>query len=75
MLCKPNPAIEGVLAKNFFDAIVFFLVIQNELNLITWTNYTGFDPEVTSGNDFNFRVDGFRYPNFRRISGQVDIRF
>jgi TonB-linked SusC/RagA family outer membrane protein len=44
-------------------------------NLYTWTDYTGFDPEVTSGNDFNFRVDGFRYPNFRRISGQIDIRF
>jgi len=44
-------------------------------NLITWTNYTGFDPEVTSGNDFNFRVDGFRYPNFRTITGQVELRF
>jgi TonB-linked SusC/RagA family outer membrane protein len=44
-------------------------------NLYTWTDYTGFDPEVTSGGDFNFRIDGFRYPNFRRISGQVDIRF
>lgn len=44
-------------------------------NLYTWTDYTGFDPEVTSGGDFNFRIDGFRYPNFRRISGQIDIRF
>jgi hypothetical protein len=44
-------------------------------NLFTWTNYTGFDPEVTSGNDFNFRVDGFRYPNFRTVTGQVELRF
>jgi TonB-linked SusC/RagA family outer membrane protein len=44
-------------------------------NLFTWTDYTGFDPEVTSGNDFNFRIDGFRYPNFRTLTGQVEIQF
>lgn len=44
-------------------------------NLYTWTNYTGFDPDITAGGDFNFRVDGFRYPNFRTITGQVELRF
>ncbi len=44
-------------------------------NLYTWTNYSGFDPDVTSGGDFNFRIDGFRYPPFRSITGQVEIRF
>lgn len=44
-------------------------------NVYTWTDYTGFDPEVTSGGDFNFRIDGFRYPNFRTITGQVEIQF
>ncbi len=44
-------------------------------NLKTWTSYTGFDPEVTSGGDFNFRIDGFRYPNLRTFTGQVEIRF
>jgi TonB-linked SusC/RagA family outer membrane protein len=44
-------------------------------NLITWTNYTGFDPDVTSGNDFNYRIDGFKYPPFRTITGQVQIEF
>lgn len=44
-------------------------------NLKTWTSYSGFDPDVTSGGDFNFRIDGFRYPNFRTISGQVEITF
>jgi TonB-linked SusC/RagA family outer membrane protein len=44
-------------------------------NLYTWTNYSGFDPDVTSGSDFNFRIDGFRYPPFRSITGQVEIRF
>jgi hypothetical protein len=44
-------------------------------NLKTWTNYSGFDPEVSAGGDFNFRIDGFRYPAFRTFSGQVQITF
>jgi TonB-linked SusC/RagA family outer membrane protein len=44
-------------------------------NLYTWSKYTGFDPDVTAGGDFNFRVDGFRYPNFRTLTGQVELTF
>jgi TonB-linked SusC/RagA family outer membrane protein len=44
-------------------------------NLITWTDYTGFDPEANSGNDFNFRIDGFRYPNFRTVTLMMDVSF
>ncbi|MBL8997956.1 MAG: SusC/RagA family TonB-linked outer membrane protein [Gemmatimonadales bacterium] len=44
-------------------------------NLLTWTNYTGFDPEANSGGDFNFRIDGFRYPNFRTITAMIDVSF
>lgn len=44
-------------------------------NLYTWTKYSGFDPEVTAGSDFNFRIDGFRYPAFRQITGQVTLNF
>jgi TonB-linked SusC/RagA family outer membrane protein len=44
-------------------------------NLYTWTKYTGFDPDVTGGGDFNFRVDGFRYPTFRTFTGQVELTF
>jgi hypothetical protein len=44
-------------------------------NLKTWTKYSGFDPEVSSGNDFNFRIDGFKYPNFRKITGQFELTF
>lgn len=44
-------------------------------NLYTWTDYSGFDPDVTAAGDFNFRSDGFRYPNFRQISGQIELRF
>ncbi|MDO8502790.1 MAG: SusC/RagA family TonB-linked outer membrane protein [Gemmatimonadaceae bacterium] len=44
-------------------------------NLKTWTDYTGFDPESSSNADFNFRIDGFRYPSFRQITGQIEIGF
>lgn len=44
-------------------------------NLKTWTKYTGFDPEAGAGGDLNFRIDGFRYPAFRTISGQVEVGF
>ena len=44
-------------------------------NLMTWTQYSGFDPEVASGSDFNFRIDGFKYPNFRKITGQFELTF
>ena len=44
-------------------------------NLYTWTDYSGFDPDVASGGDFNFRIDGFRYPNFRQFSGQIELTF
>jgi TonB-linked SusC/RagA family outer membrane protein len=44
-------------------------------NLKTWTNYTGFDPESASNGDFNFRIDGFRYPSLRQVTGQIEIGF
>ncbi len=44
-------------------------------NLKTWTNYSGFDPESSSNGDFNFRIDGFRYPSFRQLTGQIEIGF
>ncbi|HUF51533.1 MAG TPA: SusC/RagA family TonB-linked outer membrane protein [Longimicrobiales bacterium] len=45
-------------------------------NLLTWTNYKGgFDPEVGSGDATRLRFDGFGYPNFRTITGAVEIVF
>ncbi len=44
-------------------------------NLYTWTKFSGFDPEATSGGDLNFRIEGFKYPSFRQITGQVEIGF
>jgi len=44
-------------------------------NLLTFTGYTGFDAEANSGGDFNFRIDGFRYPNFRSLTAMIDVSF
>ncbi len=52
-------------------------------NLLTFTNYSGFDPETgrtssnaTVGGDASlFRVDQFRYPNFRTVSGRIILDF
>ncbi|MBM4168705.1 MAG: SusC/RagA family TonB-linked outer membrane protein [Ignavibacteria bacterium] len=48
-------------------------------NLFTWTDYTGYDPEVGrstgQGNATLFRFDGYYYPNYRNISGSLEIEF
>jgi len=45
-------------------------------NIKTWTNYTGFDPEVsTTGDAGIYRFDGFGYPNYRTWTGAVEIEF
>ena len=44
-------------------------------NLYTWTNFSGFDPDVTSNGDFNYRIEGFRYPQFRTVSAQLELNF
>ena len=50
-------------------------------NLLTWTNYSGYDPEVGRSGDFDMgsaviaRYDGFGYPNFRTITGVFTIEF
>jgi TonB-linked SusC/RagA family outer membrane protein len=41
-------------------------------NLITWTGYTGFDPEA--GTPLS-RMDDFVYPQFRTITTGLEIRF
>jgi TonB-linked SusC/RagA family outer membrane protein len=44
-------------------------------NLKTWTKYSGMDPEISTGNDPNLRLDGFRYPTFRQVAGQIQLDF
>jgi TonB-linked SusC/RagA family outer membrane protein len=45
-------------------------------NLFTFTDYTGFDPEVGDGDDATlFRVDNFDYPPFRTVTGRLEFQF
>lgn len=45
-------------------------------NLFTWTDYSGFDPEVSlNGNATNFRVDQFVYPQYRTYTVSLQLRF
>ena len=46
-------------------------------NLLTITDYTGFDPEVSTENanqPVNYKFDEFAYPNFRTFSASIEIR-
>ncbi|HSJ26353.1 MAG TPA: SusC/RagA family TonB-linked outer membrane protein [Longimicrobiales bacterium] len=49
-------------------------------NLLTFTNYDGYDPEVgraggTTGSAALARVDGYNYPNFRTFTFGVEVNF
>ncbi len=45
-------------------------------NLLTFTNYTGYDPEVgNSDYSANFSYDSYGYPNFRTITGSLEFTF
>jgi len=49
-------------------------------NLITWTDYKGYDPEVgrtggQTGSAVNARVDSYTYPNYRTFSFTLDMDF
>lgn len=45
-------------------------------NLFTFTNYSGYDPEVALGvNSTNYRVDSFTHPLFRTFSASLQLRF
>ena len=47
-------------------------------NLFTWTDYSGYDPEVGDswgGADAIGRIDSYQYPNYRTISASVELVF
>lgn len=45
-------------------------------NILTITDYTGYDPEVAlRTNATNFRLDEYSYPNFRTFTGSIQVRF
>lgn len=47
-------------------------------NLLTFTDFPGYDPEAsegTGGSDVIGRTDAYNYPNFRTITAVVDLTF
>jgi len=49
-------------------------------NLLTWTDYRGYDPEIGQGGGDTgsaaiARVDGYQYPNFRTYSASIEFIF
>jgi TonB-linked SusC/RagA family outer membrane protein len=64
--------LEGFLG-GVFNRLSFSLIGRN---LVTWTDYTGYDPEVAN-NDTGaiYRVDDFDYPNYRTFTGSIEIEF
>lgn len=44
-------------------------------NLLTFTGYSGYDPEVGLGDATLLRFDDFQYPNYRTLTGRVEFQF
>ncbi|MDR2270796.1 MAG: TonB-dependent receptor [Sphingobacterium sp.] len=44
-------------------------------NLFTWTNYRGFDPEVTSGSNVQIGTDAGIYPSAKSVSLGLSLTF
>ncbi|UCC73551.1 MAG: SusC/RagA family TonB-linked outer membrane protein [Gemmatimonadota bacterium] len=64
-------------ALNVFSGITFSVIGRN---LITWTDYRGYDPEVgmshgDTGSSAIARVEGFQYPNFRTWTVGIELNF
>lgn len=71
------------LNPEWLDAIFRGRVTGADINLIgrnlyTFTDYTGYDPEVANGNggsDVIGRIDSYQYPNYRTISASLQLIF
>ena len=63
----------NTIGINFIRDIRLSLVGRN---LLTFTGYTGYNPEVAlDKNATSFRVDQFTYPVFRTFTAALQVRF
>ncbi len=59
--------------KKYIKEIKFGVVGRN---LLTFTSYSGYDPDVASIGDLTtFAFDNFSYPNFRTMSASLQFKF
>lgn len=63
---------KNITAKLNISSVNIFLSGQN---LLTWTKYTGFDPEVTSGSNISPGTDSGIYPIARTFNAGLRVSF
>lgn len=68
------------LGKNLFSKIKIPYIKSGKIsllgrNLLTFTNYSGWDPEVSLGNNATYAFDYFNYPNYRTYSVSLELTF
>ena len=44
-------------------------------NLMTWTSYSGYDPEFSSSNPLQIGRDTYRYPMKREFGAGINVKF
>jgi hypothetical protein len=58
---------------SLFKEIKFGVLARN---VLTFSKYSGWDPEVASGEDLtNYVIDVFNYPNYRTFTGSLEFKF
>lgn len=71
-----NKELLGNLTNGFLKELRLGVIGRN---LYTFTNYSGFDPEIGSDEGYGDvtlnAYDEFDYPNYRTISGSIQIKF
>jgi len=66
---------------NFKENSKFYNIIKSiklgviGRNLLTFSKYSGYDPEVGTTNSANFSYDSYGYPNFRTVTGSIEFTF
>jgi hypothetical protein len=65
--------IQNILGISAVERVKFSVIGRN---LLTLTDYSGWDPEVGLRSDANnFKLDEYAYPNFRTFTGAVSVQF
>lgn len=63
---------KSISKKFFLDGVTAYVYANN---LLTWTNYTGFDPELGGGNVLNPGKDSGSYPRKRELGFGINLNF
>ncbi|ASZ14100.1 TonB-dependent receptor [Chitinophaga sp. MD30] len=70
-----NISLGYTLPKSLIGKLSAVNVFVSAQHLLTWTKYTGFDPEVTSGSNVSPGTDQGIYPISKTVSGGLRVTF